>query len=382
MKLLIRKSILTCLAFCFCLVLTSQDKITSKAIEPILAADETILSKIKELPDNTWLKLPPLKVVGDLDWCKSFNWESIKTRGPYGRDFSCKAVWMPDRKRAIFAGGGHNVMPYNDVWEYDLASNTWVCLYGSDVPAQGQKAEWVKENLIIQNGALQTKRSGPPRLSHTFDGWSYDADKQIAFMPESLRGAVFVDSKIVANGLGLTDSELNLQWKPAPYLLTFDPYEKKWNYISENTPNCGRDPSAKYISHLKSWWVNSRGAMSLYDPITKTTKKLNLKEGGGGYASSAAYDPENKSMVTITPPGKEGTGLTLIYSFETDTWKMVQPKAPTGGCSATGYFDYDSNAKQFVLYTTRSKPNFWIYNVKQFIYALEESGPLETVLTL
>ena len=24
----------------------------------------------------------------------------------------------------------------------------------------------------------------------------------------------------------------------------------------------------------------------------------------------------------------------------------------------------------------------WIYNVKQFIYALEESGPLETVLTL
>lgn len=364
MKLINRKAILTCLAFYFSLVVASQDKTTSKAIEPILSADESILNKIKELPDNTWLKLPPIKVVGDLDWCKSFNWESIKTRGPYGRDYSSKAAWMPDRKRAIFAGGGHNIMPYNDVWEYDLASNTWVCLYGSDVPAQGQKAEWIKENLIIQNGALQTKRGGPPRLSHTFDGWSYDSDQKLAFMPESLRGAVFVDSKVVAAGLGITDAELNLQWKPAPYFLTFDPYSRKWNYLTENIPKCGRDPSAKYISHLKSWWVNSGGNMGLYDPKTQTTKKLNLKDGGGGYSSSAVYDPETKSMVTIFSVNKEGVSKTLVYSFETDSWKTALSTAPTGGCSATGYFDYDSASKQFVLYTNTPNPSFWIYNLQ------------------
>jgi len=30
----------------------------------------------------------------------------------------------------------------------------------------------------------------------------------------------------------------------------------------------------------------------------------------------------------------------------------------------TGYFDYDTTAKHCVLYTTRAKPAFWIYDVK------------------
>lgn len=344
-------------------------------VEPVLAPNQELLAQIKALPDNTWLKLPPLKITGDLDWVVAMNWKSMSERGPYGRDFSCKAAWMPDRKRAIFAGGGHNNLPLNDVWEYDLASNTWVCLYGADTPAQGQKPEWVKENLVIRNGVLQTKRGGPPRLSHTFDGWNYDPERHIAFMPESLRGAVFVDAKTVAAGLGLSDAELASQWKPAPYFLTFDPYAKKWNYVTDAVPKCGRDPSARYIAHLKSWWVSSGGAMGLYDPETKSVKKLNIKDGGGGYGSSTACDPETRSLVVITPPGKEGTGVTWIYSFDTDTWKVAQPKAPTGGCSASGYFDYDSTAKQFVLYTNRSKPSFWIYNAKANEWtAIECSG--------
>jgi hypothetical protein len=58
---------------------------------------------------------------------------------------------------------------------------------------------------------------------------------------------------------------------------------------------------------------------------------------------------------------------------DTDTWKLVQPKAPTGGCSASGYFDYDAGAKTFILYTTRSKPNFWAYDARD-----NEWTPVET----
>ena len=342
-------------------------------VEPELATDTNLLARIAALPLNIWMKLPPPQVIGDLAWVDVQGWKSMRQFGPYGRDYSGKAAWMPDRKRAIFAGGGHNVRPLNDVWEYDLAANTWICLYGADMPAQGQRAEWMRENLVLTNGVLQTKRGGPPRLSHTFDGWNYDVDRRIAFMPESLRGAVFVDAKVVAQGLGLTEAELALQWKPAPFFLTFDPYARKWGYVTDNVPMCARDPSARYIAHLKPWWVNSSGAIGLYDPETRASKKLSLKNGGGGFGSSTAYDPETRSVVVITPPDKEGVARTWLYSVDTDTWKLVQPKAPAGGCSASGYFDYDSRTKTFVLFAARSKPNFWIYDARA-----NEWMPVET----
>lgn len=343
-------------------------------VEPELAPNEELLAKIKALPENTWLKLPPLKVTGDVEWVTAMNWKSMLQVGPYGRDFSDKAVWMPDRKRALFTGGGHNVRPLNDVWEYDLASNTWVCLYGADTPAQGQKPEWMKENLVVRDGALQTRRGGPPRLSHSFDGLNYDSERRVAFMPESLRGAVFVDGKAVQEALG---AEVFAQWKPAPFFLTFDPYARSWGYVTANVPKCGRDPSARYIAHRKSWWVSSGGAVGLYDPETKTARALSFKNGGGGYGSSTVYDPDTRSVVAITPLGPKGepTAKTWVYSVEADTWTLAQPNAPTGGCSASGYFDYDTKAKRCVLYTTRPKPGFWLYDVAVNEWtAVETSG--------
>jgi len=330
-------------------------------VEPELAPDTNLLARIAALPVNTWMKLSPFKVIGDLEWLGPK--DSIRQVGPRGRDYSNKAAWMPDRKRAIFAGGGHNIHPLNDVWEYDLAANAWICLYGADVPAQGKTPEWMKENLVITNGVLQTKRGGPPRLSHTFDGWNYDSDRRMAFMPESLRGAVFVDVKTVAAGFGLSDAELAAQWKPAPFFLTFDPYARQWGYVTENVPKCGRDPSARYIAHLKSWWVSSGGSMGIYDPEKKATKKLSMKGGGGGYGSSTVYDPDTTNVVVITPSGKDSPAKTWIYSVDADSWKVAQTNAPAGGCSASGYFDYDSAAKCCVLYTTRAKPAFWTYEV-------------------
>ncbi|MHC4915689.1 MAG: kelch repeat-containing protein, partial [Planctomycetota bacterium] len=303
-------------------------------------------------------------VTGDLEWVAAFNWKSMRRVGPYGRDYSNKAAWMPDRRRAIYAGGGHNVRPFNDVWEYDLASNTWVCLYGADVPAQNKSPEWVKKNLVLDGGVLKTRRGGPPRLSHTFDGWSYDSRRRVAFMPESLRGAVFVSAKTVAQGLGLTDEQLKARWKPGPYFLTFDPYQRKWGYVTGNVPRCGRDPSARYAAHLKSWWVSSGGRVTLYDPAAGTSRKLSTEGMGGGYASSTAYDPDTRSVVVITPGGKKGAAATWVYSLDGDSWRKTQPQAPAGGCSSSGYFDYDTAAKRCVLYSRRCQPNFWTYDVR------------------
>ena len=35
-------------------------------VEPELAPDKELLAKIEALPDNTWLKLPPVKTTGDM----------------------------------------------------------------------------------------------------------------------------------------------------------------------------------------------------------------------------------------------------------------------------------------------------------------------------
>ncbi len=351
------------LTLCFDSTVVPGAENATDQIKPVLEPNQALLKQIKELEVNTWLKLPRPKVIGDLEWTKAMNWKSMLQVGPYGRDFSNKMAWMPDRKRALFAGGGHNVRPLNDVWEYDLAANTWVCLYGADRPAQRVKPEWIKSNLVLKDGVLMTKRGGPPRLSHSFDGWNYDSERRVAFMPESLRGAVFVDHKAVAEGLGMTAEELKTKWKPAPYLLTFDPYACKWGFITENVPKCGRDPSARYISHLKGYWVSS-SVMALYDPEKKTSKVLSKKGGGGGYASSTAYDPDTKSVVVIVPKSKKGPAKTWIYYFDTDTWKTAQPDAPVGGRSSSGYFDYDSTAKCCVLYNASAQEKFWVYDPK------------------
>lgn len=61
-------------------------------IEPALAPDTNLLARIEALPDNTWMKLPPVKITGDLDWVDAMDWKSMRQRGPYARDYSGKAA--------------------------------------------------------------------------------------------------------------------------------------------------------------------------------------------------------------------------------------------------------------------------------------------------
>lgn len=350
----------------------AQDETKSKIIEPALIWDKEQLAKIATLPPNTWLKLKQLQVTGDLDWLSKDSEKRIL--GPIGRDYSNKLAWMPDRKRAIYFGGGHNSDPTNDVWEYDLGANTWVCLYGADENAQKKSAEWVKANLLIKDGALQTKRGGPVRLTHTFDSLNYDSNLKIAFMSENFRGAVFVDKAVIALGLGLTDEELVKQWKPGRYYLTFDPAVRKWNYITENVLGGQEACSLRYIADKKIWWSQSRQSVNYYDPLKKASNELSMKGAKGGYDCMTAYDQENQKIVVIHRPSKDQNikTETNIYSLGADSWETIQNTASIGGSQATSYFDYDSIAKKCVLYTIDCKPNLWLFDV-----AIKEWTPIE-----
>ena len=135
--------------------------------EPALEPDTAVLAKLEALGDNSCCILDGTRIIEDLgDFAKG--WHRMKETGPTGRDFTIKMVWMPDRKRAFFCGANHNSPHrFNDAWEYDLASNTWVLLYTPDYNDRGPITDDDKQTLVLQDGWLRTKKGGPAHPAHT-----------------------------------------------------------------------------------------------------------------------------------------------------------------------------------------------------------------------
>lgn len=114
-----------------------------KAVLPSLEPNPKVTEVLAALGDNSSAILTGLKTVGE--WNKLNRDHYMDKRGPVGRDYTIKAVWMPDRKRAFFCGGNHGA-PHrvNDAWEFDLPSHTWVQLFAPDAD-RGRGVTVVKE---------------------------------------------------------------------------------------------------------------------------------------------------------------------------------------------------------------------------------------------
>ena len=106
---------------------------------PELEPDESVVALIEDLQPGDAVRLPDFTVIGDgLDAFGTF-----ATRGPGIRDFCNKWVWAEDRGRAMYAGGNHGAPhKFNDLWEYDLPSNTWVMLHAPDPDVSPSHTWW------------------------------------------------------------------------------------------------------------------------------------------------------------------------------------------------------------------------------------------------
>ena len=106
---------------------------------PELPPDDAVVTALDALPAGESVRLPAFTVIGEgLDAHESF-----ATRGPGIRDFCNKWVWAEDRQRALYAGGNHGVPhKFNDLWEYDLESNTWVMLHAPDPDVSPSHTWW------------------------------------------------------------------------------------------------------------------------------------------------------------------------------------------------------------------------------------------------
>ena len=93
-------------------------------------------------------------------------------------------------------------------------------------------------------------------------------------------------------------------------------------------------------------------------------------------------------------------GLIYVNTLPEICHQRITKRSRDGeGCIPLDYLQNCSNYHDYMMSVMSDSPiltldgnvdiyekadilGVWIYNVKQFIYALEESGPLETVLTL
>jgi len=353
----------------FSIVLTAQvfaaDAAGPAKVEPELAPDPALLAKIEALPDNTWLKLPPFKVTGELKWLSQRADE--RRRGPFGRDYSNHAVWAPERKRAIYLGGGHNVRPINDVWEYDLAANTWVCLRGAD-PRCGRTAEWVRKNAMLKDGVLMTKTGAPVRLLHTWDQFAYDPVRRLALLvhstPRNFPAVPGIHRGTLAQGLGLTPDQLEKRLvKDGIYIWGFDAAKRTWtsiefmvNWKGPGNTIGGRQEGGvlEYMPDKNTLWFCGYSGPLVRDAATG---KWNIgKVRRRVYAPVAVYDSNTRQMVIVI------NDRTIVGSPDGTKWKVLTGQPAKGRDSSAGLV-YDPVAKRAVLYTNSTTPHLWLFDV-------------------
>jgi len=281
--------------------------------------------------------------------------------GPSLRGYSIQMAWAPERKRALYCGANHQAPHFlNDVWEYDLASNTWVCLASPDTHFNGSEA-WVKANVQVKDGVATTKRGGPIRPCHTWDGLCYDPERRRLLWLDPARGLIFGSWDKVVAGLGADLKPEDAKLKPAPWIFEFDPVARKWDNVWTGIPDAGEACVLEYLPDRKTFFLKGGTrpcGTQLYEPEKKAWKALSSK-GQPGYGSIGAYSPDHKLVVVVD------AGSTAAYSLDTNEWKPVQPKVPIGGRDCTAVFCYDTQAKLFVLYSVQGERKadcLWLYD--------------------
>jgi len=332
-------------------------------VTPVLAPNARVPGLINSLGEGASANLPAIKAVGDINAvARKYR---MDRNGPCGRNYCIKMMWMPERKRAIFCGANHGV-PHrlNDVWEYDLAANTWVCLYGPDLSKGNKMSGWA--DTEVKDGVLRTRRGGPAIIGHQW--WQLDYD------PE-LKAMLFLSSWSMAPKE--VKAKMYPQNKHKPPLWAFYPEKKKWEPITTKkpAPRTGIAVYFQYVPALKKtayvdagWRI---GGMWLYDSMENSWKKLH---GGEGFKAKnnpgtpggdgvMVYCPDRKLLIGCTRAGrKKPGGRTVHYDVAKNEWKPAASGADTpGGHTSFTPCGYDSVAKMMFLYDQKAKV-FWGYD--------------------
>lgn len=338
-----------------------------------LKPDPKVMAELKNLGENSSLLLPPVNTAGEMN--DEVRRLGLDKSGPKPRNYSLKWVWSGDRKRSFFCGGNAGV-PHrlNDVWEYDLPSNTWVLLWtpdpdlsqleGAYSKGDPQARRTVDSAAQVKDGVLMTQRGAPFDPVHTWWGLTYDPNTKAMLWVMGNQNKVGYKF------------QSNLPWGKID-LWAYYPYENRWEFVrpNENSPPGQNASILEYIPDLKAvlWYTNTwRGeSTSLFNSTAKTWKELcGKKEMHGkpdypGPEAVAAYDTKNKVLVVhLGGDNREGTPApkcTYHYDVVRNKWeKALESNEGPVGNDSRGPMVYDSAARRCYIV----QDGLWSYRVE------------------
>ncbi len=326
-----------------------------------LAPDPDVLRILGSLGAGESALLPPVKTAGDLN-AEARKW-GLNETGPCGRNFGVKGVWMPDRKRAIFCGANAKV-PHrlNDVWEYDLPSNAWNCLYGPDVSTHWGGGGGKDARIV--DGVLRTGRGGPAIIGQEWEHVAYDPGLRVMLFMNVWPG-VGPTIKTRYIDTGLHDHE--------PPLWAFYPESRRWEPIRSPEPGpTGHMASCfDHVPQLGGCLLVSSGPRAssvwLYRSRENRWERQMLLEGpprqrAGKFPRSNCVSVvcADRGLLVLVG-GDEGKGRTWHYDLAAKSWQVAAegPGLPSGSPSFTP-FACDSSSGVCLLFDSRGK-SFGLY---------------------
>jgi hypothetical protein len=309
--------------------------------------------------DNSSCILEGTRIIEDLgDFAKG--WHRMKETGPAGRDFTIKMAWMPDRKRAFFCGANHgSPHRFNDAWEYDLASNTWVLLYTPDYNDRGPITDYDKQTLVLKDGWLRTKKGGPAHPAHTWWGLTYDPQMKAALWYCAWPG-YRLQAKLDAIGAKKDDLY------QGPPMWAFYPAKKIWEPIPTEKPwpRNAFGASLEYIPEQGGCLWQYRNNTWLFDSNLKTWKLLCADKAALPIESLVSYDRDRKLLIAHRGPYKDALPRTWRMSLKEGVpgWEQVLEAADLpNGHDARSLMYFDPVGKVALLYERKEK-RIWSYD--------------------
>lgn len=334
-----------------------------KPTEPALEPDQALLAKLNALGENSCCLVGNPRVIEDLgDFAKG--WHRMKETGPRGRDFTIKMAWMPDRKRAFFCGANHgSPHRFNDAWEYDLASNTWVLLYTPDYNDRGPITDYDKDTLVLKDGWLRTKKGGPAHPGHTWWGLTYDPKQQMVLWYCAWPGYRLQDK---LDAIGAKKDDLY----PGPPLWGFDLKTKQWQPIptEEPWPRNQFGASLEYVPELGGSLWQYRDRTWLLD-AKKYTWNLLCETGASlPIETLVCHDPDRNLLIAHRGPVKESKPRTWHMQIQEDQvsgWEQVlESEDLPNGHDARSWMYFNPVGKVALLYERQTKA-IWSYDPEQ-----------------
>ncbi|MEX0704548.1 MAG: kelch repeat-containing protein, partial [Planctomycetales bacterium] len=338
------------------------------AEEPELRPDPEVAAILDRLGANECAALPLFKTAGDLN--DEARRHGLDKNGPGMRDYCLKMAWMADRKRAIYYGANHGT-PHrlNDVWEYDLPSNTWNCLYGPD-PSKGRGADYADVDWDdVEDGVIRTRRGGPAIVPHSWWNMTYDPEMKAMLTVCSWSMSHPKLFQYLKNG------------KHQPPLWAFYPEKRRWEPILESSfdgpkPAYENARAMEYVPELEGTvWTKSAG-MWLYSSRENSWKRISpASEYGAGFPAREqvmVHAPDRKLLIAHDRRGEgapsrgyEGA-QTSHYDIEKNAWTVAfesrTKDVPPPGFDARTNFVYDPVGRVCLLWDPFWTGSLWKYD--------------------